>query len=292
VHREFAPLLVQEPEFMGQVRAHTRGALLAFARATDALGARSLVVPIPGQALYDPEAHARMTRMLGVGEGGWSPDRPVDLVLGLAQEAGLQTLDPRPHLTDRQAAGAQLYHRVDWHLSPEGNEVLAGFLHRGLDALGLFPQTHQARQASAAPRTSSEPRGLPTWMKVYGLLWVVLTGLYLGTYRDEPRWKPPLAIAGLLALIFTIVFGVRALAGALPPQYGQALVVGGVLAILGFIAYKLGRRLGTIAELLAAFVMRGHWYLMPLVVVLLTVGSLLVVAASSPLVAPFIYTLF
>ena len=37
---------------------------------------------------------------------------------------------------------------------------------------------------------------------------------------------------------------------------------------------------------------RGHWYLMPLVVILLTVGSLLVVAASSPLVAPFIYTLF
>ena len=31
---------------------------------------------------------------------------------------------------------------------------------------------------------------------------------------------------------------------------------------------------------------------MPLLVVLLTVGSLLVVAASSPLVAPFIYTLF
>ncbi|MEO6710106.1 MAG: DUF5989 family protein [Planctomycetota bacterium] len=38
--------------------------------------------------------------------------------------------------------------------------------------------------------------------------------------------------------------------------------------------------------------MRGHWYLMPLLVVLLSIGSLLVVAASSPLIAPFIYTLF
>jgi hypothetical protein len=45
-------------------------------------------------------------------------------------------------------------------------------------------------------------------------------------------------------------------------------------------------------ELLKAFTLRGHWYLMPLVVILLTIGSLLVVAASSPLVAPFIYTLF
>ena len=62
--------------------------------------------------------------------------------------------------------------------------------------------------------------------------------------------------------------------------------------MLLFVAYKLGRRLGTIAELLKSFTLRGHWYLMPLVVVLLSIGSLLVVAASSPLVAPFIYTLF
>jgi hypothetical protein len=65
-----------------------------------------------------------------------------------------------------------------------------------------------------------------------------------------------------------------------------------VLGILGFVAWKLGRRLGTIAELFRSFTLRGHWYLMPLVVVLLTIGSLLVVAASSPLIAPFIYTLF
>jgi hypothetical protein len=69
--------------------------------------------------------------------------------------------------------------------------------------------------------------------------------------------------------------------------------VGGfVLVVLGFVGWKLGRRLATIAELFRSFTLRGHWYLMPLVVVLLTIGSLLVVAASSPLIAPFIYTLF
>jgi len=63
-------------------------------------------------------------------------------------------------------------------------------------------------------------------------------------------------------------------------------------ALLSFILIKLGARLATTLELLLSFTRRGHWYLMPLVVVLLSIGSLLVVAASSPLVAPFIYTLF
>jgi hypothetical protein len=62
--------------------------------------------------------------------------------------------------------------------------------------------------------------------------------------------------------------------------------------VLGFVIYKLGRRVTTILELLRSFTLRGHWYLMPLLVVLLSIGSLLVVAASSPLIAPFIYTLF
>ena len=79
---------------------------------------------------------------------------------------------------------------------------------------------------------------------------------------------------------------------ALPPQASQLAVLGLLLTILTFVLYKLGDRVGTIAELLRSFTLRGHWYLMPLLSVLLTVGSLLVVAASSPLVAPFIYTLF
>jgi hypothetical protein len=65
-----------------------------------------------------------------------------------------------------------------------------------------------------------------------------------------------------------------------------------ITVILSFIVIKLGRRLTTIAELFTSFTRRGHWYPMPLVVVLLSIGSLLVVAASSPLIAPFIYTLF
>jgi hypothetical protein len=96
----------------------------------------------------------------------------------------------------------------------------------------------------------------------------------------------------MLAVVFSIALGATHLVTSLSPEVGRIVTLSAVTLILGFVAYKLGNRLGTIAELLKAFIGRGHWYLMPLVTVLLTVGSLLVVAASSPLVAPFIYTLF
>jgi hypothetical protein len=127
---------------------------------------------------------------------------------------------------------------------------------------------------------------------VFGVLWVALTALYYGTYKDEPVWQPPLKVAAMLAAVFAIVLGGSWVLGQLPARVARPLLLVFVLGLVGFIFYKLGRRIGTILELFVSFTRRGHWYLMPLVVVLLTIGSLLVVAASSPLIAPFIYTLF
>ncbi len=124
------------------------------------------------------------------------------------------------------------------------------------------------------------------------MLWVLLGTLYTRTYRDEPAVLAFLKVGGLLALIFTIAIGGTALIAMLSPMIAKIVLVTVILTILGFVAYKLGDRLGTAAELLKSFTLRGHWYLMPLLAVLVTIGSLLVVAASSPLVAPFIYTLF
>ena len=45
-------------------------------------------------------------------------------------------------------------------------------------------------------------------------------------------------------------------------------------------------------ELFGTFVRRGQWYVLPVLAGLLSLGALLVVAASSPWLAPFIYTLF
>ena len=109
---------------------------------------------------------------------------------------------------------------------------------------------------------------------------------------EEPKLRSVLSVGGMLAVVFTIVLGGGRLARLISPQYMPWITGGFLVVVLGFVAYKLGRRLTTVAELLRSFTLRGHWYLMPLIVVLLTIGSLLVVAASSPLIAPFIYTLF
>ena len=127
---------------------------------------------------------------------------------------------------------------------------------------------------------------------LYGVLWLLLTALYYGHYKDEPKWQPPLKVAAMLASVFTIIWGANKLTAMLPPEMARWAMLAAVVGILGFVLYKVGGRIATILELLKSFITRGHWYLMPLVVVLLTIGSLLVVAASSPLVAPFIYTLF
>ena len=64
------------------------------------------------------------------------------------------------------------------------------------------------------------------------------------------------------------------------------------IALIVFVLVKVAKRLSVISELYGTFLRRGHWYMLPLLVVMLAIGMLLVVAASSPFVAPFIYTLF
>ena len=215
-------------------------------------------------------------------------------MIALARQAGLETLDARPALSAARRAGGELYNQRDWHFNPAGNAAFATFLHDELDRLGAFPAPHATPSAGrvALPAVVPAPAGLPFWIKLYGALWLVLTALYYGHYRDEPKWQPPLKVAGMLAAVFGIVLGGNRLIGLLPANLARPLLFLFVAGILTFVLYKVGRRVGTILELLKAFVLRGHWYLMPLIVVLLTIGSLLVVAASSPLVAPFIYTLF
>ncbi|HVS11574.1 MAG TPA: DUF5989 family protein [Planctomycetota bacterium] len=294
VLKEFAFVLNEPPDFVAPALERTGGAFRALKRKCDELGARCVAVPIPSHSAID-ERYRCFTfgpKALGVPCADWSPDRPVDSFLALASAAGVETLDPRPALRKAAASGEKLYHDVDWHLNPAGNRVLADFLHGELDRTGTFPAAHLAKASVTAPPEPVEPRRFPTWVAVWLGLWALLTALYLATYRDEPLWRPPLAIALLLSAVFAIVLGGKALLGLLPPPWPTFFVIAFVLGILSFIAWKLGRRIATTFELYRCFVLRGHWYLVPLVVVLLSIGSLLVVAASSPLIAPFIYTLF
>lgn len=291
--REFGAALQPAPDFMADAYARTAGALTALRRKCEELGATCVVAPIPSHSVVDPEYSASFARgALGLeSTDAFAPEKPVDDFLRLADEAGLATLDARSTLKAMQRGGDELYYQRDWHLNAAGNRALSSFLHDELDKLDAFGSRKAVNAVAQLPTPPGEG-GIPTWMIVFGVLWVALSTLYIATYRDEPVWQPPIKVGLLLASVFTIVLGGGALIAKLPPSVSSVVGVLIVIGILGFVAYKLGARLLTISELLKAFTLRGHWYLMPLVVVLLTVGSLLVVAASSPLVAPFIYTLF
>jgi len=293
IQKEFAPLLNTPPDFLGDALARTKGAMKALKADCDAVGAQLFVCPIPPEtALYEDERADFVANHLGnLPEGAWSPMKPVQTFLSMAKDVGIATMDPRQVFQARAESGERLYFKDEWHFNPDGNVAMADFLHKEFDNLGVFPADHQAMREGGIPDPVDEG-GVPQFVIVFVVLWLLLTILYLSFYRDEPIWQPPLKVAGLLAFVFAVVIGGGKLVALLPPGASKLAILAFLALILGFVAYKLGRRLGTIVELLKSFTLRGHWYLMPLVVILLTIGSLLVVAASSPLVAPFIYTLF
>jgi hypothetical protein len=253
------------------------------------------VVPIPSHSAVDPSYREKFAKQAlgGLPDSLWSPDKPVETFLALSKAVGLDALDPRAALRAASTKDHELYFDVDWHLNPNGNRVLASFLHDEFQRLNLFPADHAAKSVvAAADLDASAPAGTPKWPFLFAGLWVALSGLYLATYADDRTWKAPLKVGAMLAAVFAIVLGGGRLVALLPQSLAGPIATVFVLGVLGFVGYKLGRRIATIAELLRSFVLRGHWYLMPLLVVLLSIGSLLVVAASSPLIAPFIYTLF
>jgi hypothetical protein len=280
-----------DPPPMREVKDRTRGALLALKKSCKEMGAELQVALIPSKACVEEEAKAKLDKQIGA--AGGSADTPVDTFAALCKDLDLPTIDPRARFLEdvKTAKDGHLYYQKDWHLNPEGNRAFARVIHDELDQRGAFPAKLAAAHAAPMPIPPDPPASFGV-VKVFALLWALLSLGWIATYRKDPMWQAPLKVGVMLVLIFTIAVGGNRLLALLPQVWAQSIALAFVLGLILFIAWKLGRRLGTIVELFACFVGRGHWYLIPLVVVLLSVGSLLVVAASSPLVAPFIYTLF
>lgn len=294
---EFGVLLETPPAGYADWVARTENALKNLREACTVLGARLLMVPIPSKSAVDPEEKAFFQEWQHGLQGArtaWSPDKPVNEFLGLATKLGIEALDPRATLIAETKSKGKLYFEkeVEWHFNALGNEVFATWLHGELDRRGVFPPEHSARSKGAIPEHGPARGGVPTWVLVFAGLWLFLGTAFCMTYPDEPKPRAYLGVGAMLGSVFLIVIGGGKLMALVDAAWRTWILVALVAVLLGFIVFKLGRRLGTVLELLAAFTKRGHWYLMPLVVVLLTIGSLLVVAASSPLIAPFIYTLF
>ena len=297
IERELGPLLDSPPTWMNEVRQHTVGALRAVRSAAESVGAEVAVFPIPSAALFDEDWIGRYERR-GLAGTRWSADRPVDTFLETAKTAGLEAIDTRPGLraAAEAAEGPIYFQKTDWHFNPAGNRAFAEIVYGTLEGSNLAPglppaETAVSSMAAVSP-TGSDEGGLPTPILIWIVLTVVASIGYRLTYPDEAAWQAPLKVGALLAVVISIFMGVIILSGAVPPKFQAWIGPGFALLVLGVVLYYLGSKILTIGELLRSFVMRGHWYLMPLLVVLLTIGSLLVVAASNPFVAPFIYTLF
>ena len=290
---EWGALLSRPPPFIrNEAMAGTTAALAALRDRCSELGAELYLAPIPSKSAIDEEHAERFgSEVLGLPREYWSPEAPIRAFYGAANSAGINFLEVIDDFRTRALQGEQLYYEHDWHLNPTGNAALATYLHEELDRQGVVP-LEKLQEVDGIPAVLSDAEGAPGWLVPWLVLLALLSTLYAVNWRDEPLWLVPLKIGALLAVIFAIVLGGALLLEILPERISKLLLLLFVLAVLGFVLWKLGRRLGTMCELLKAFTLRGHWYLLPLLTVLLTVGSLLVVAASSPLVAPFIYTLF
>jgi hypothetical protein len=160
---------------------------------------------------------------------------------------------------------------------------------------------------------------MPAWWGtlewVFLSLWVVFSLLYWINYRkDENPAAAALKVAGLLLFIYSIMvlfdwieapvpvadavtFGLPfpSLEGrtevARVPLFADVLLWF-VVVLLALVVWYARRKFSTVGSLVLSTWDRGHWYMLPVIFIMLTIGLLLVAAAASPVLSPFIYTLF
>ncbi|GJM23553.1 MAG: hypothetical protein DHS20C15_34680 [Planctomycetota bacterium] len=150
---------------------------------------------------------------------------------------------------------------------------------------------------------------------VFLSLWVVLSVAYWNAYRasrdKESMFGSLLKVGGLLGFVYLTISGFDWLAHQVPPEEAITFGLGeapsavgprvpllanaftwavGLLLVL--VLWHARRKVGTVGGVILSAWDRGHWYMLPVIFILLTVGLLLVAAAASPMLSPFIYTLF
>ena len=147
---------------------------------------------------------------------------------------------------------------------------------------------------------------------IFLTLWVLFSTLYWLTYRKTESLPASAAkVLGLLGFVYLVIRGFDWLAATVPPESAITLGIGepptvdgprvpmladailwfaGLIVVL--IVWHARRKFSTVVGVLLSAWDRVHWYMLPVLFVLMTVGLLLVAAAASPVLSPFIYTLF
>jgi hypothetical protein len=288
--REEWVVISNEPPFITDGYAYTELALRGFKKTLAEQKIPGLVALIPSREQVQDESQKDYATKFKLREGEWDPNLPTQKVGAICASLGLDIVDPLPELRAAYKKTQEpLYFAKDWHLNADGNRILADVLLK-IGATNLPDHKITLSVADLAP--PSHGWHVPTWLIVVGVLWLLLSGLYISSYKDEKPVQAVLKVGLMIASIVVIVAGLGALAKLAGPSFGRIIGIVVVAALLIFIIWKTAPKFGIIREVMSSFVNRGMWYMLPLLVGMLTLGSLLVVAASSPFIAPFIYTLF
>ncbi len=259
-------------------------------KSCDEKGAKLLLVAIPTREEIEPGALARWCDARGVAPDAVDPQSPAQKALALASAAGIATLDPKAALVAAAKDGTKVYFEKDWHLNPAGSRVLARQLYDTLAAPALLGGAPTPAGDAAFDFVPDKP--MARWPFVLGAVWLLLSTLYARTNRDESTVAAFLQVGVMIASVVAIVAGFSWLIGLLGPRIGRYVGIALLVGFGGWLLFKMGSKLSIIREVYGAFLRNGLWYMIPLIVVMLSIGGLLVVASSSPFIAPFIYTLF
>lgn len=271
--------------------AETKAALRAFRVVAEEIGAKPLVVVIPEKAQIDPESRRAIAEMIG--DPAYDPDRPYRNMVAAAKEAGLPVVEPKDAMIAAADGGArQLYFTRDWHTNAVGNRVLAKEIDAALASPQLLGAPPHEAPPLALPSSAEHPSTLGRNAIIVLAIWLVLGTLYVRRFPNEGALRGYASVGALVLGVVAIIFGFGFLASILPHWIGRWVSTLVIVGILGAAIWYLRERLPVMAELFGTFVRRGQWYMLPVLVGLLSLGGLLVVAASSPWLAPFIYTLF
>ncbi len=152
--------------------------------------------------------------------------------------------------------------------------------------------------------------GLLEWIFLCG--WGLFSVLYWRTYIREESIFGSTAKVGLLFLFVYAIFWVFDWVGLIvPPEEAMTLgifevpLIDGprvplvaamvpwlVLLLVGLVIWSARGKFSVAFSLILSAWDRGHWYMLPVIFILMTIGLLLAAAAASPILSPFIYTLF
>jgi Family of unknown function (DUF5989)/GDSL-like Lipase/Acylhydrolase family len=287
---EDCPLLIDAPVEVEEAWTMTAALVKKIAAETVAMGAKPVALIIPNRWEIHADAPLPVT-LPGATRADLDPAKPTNRFAAICQEAGFVVVDPRPKLLAEAGKGTTLYFMgQDFHFNADGFQLAAGaLLERFVQPDLLGPGT--GKVLSETLHHAAEP-ALKTWQIVVLALWLVLGTAFWKSYKRENPLGAFLKVGLLIGFVTSVFLGIGKLAALLPPAAAKWLfpaIIGGLIV---FVIVKIGQRFSVITELYGTFVRRGHWYMLPMLVVMLSIGMLLVVAASSPFVAPFIYTLF